>query len=160
MTLPFILEVSLHQISGAKRITGYTGTIKSASCPDAIRAAHSKQEEIGPGSRNWNESRSMSVTEASPLPLLPTQKIKNKKAPSSAEELNLSISNGHMFAEMETLMMYLSLAHMCKQVYFVGVYMCTHAHVNLCMIVGMEITVPSMCVHLSVCASKKYKKLR
>lgn len=50
-------------------------------------------------------------------------------------------------------MMYLSLARMCKQVYFIGVYMCTHACVNLCMIVGMEITVLSMCVHLSVCAS-------
>lgn len=75
-----------------------------------------------------------------------------------------------MFAEMETLMMYLSLARLCTQVYFVGVYVCTHACVNLCMIVRMEVTVPSVCVFLSVCAPLylrvsffgyiKYKKLR
>lgn len=40
----FILELLLRKISGGQRITVYTRTIKSASCPDAIRTAQSSKQ--------------------------------------------------------------------------------------------------------------------
>lgn len=70
--LAFILELSLRRISGAKRLAGYTRTIKSASCPDAIRAAHSKQEQIAAGPRKWNESQSRSDTDTESFSLFST----------------------------------------------------------------------------------------
>ena len=102
MMISFILELSLQRISGAKRITGYTRTIKSASCPDAIRAAHSKQEQIGPGPRNWNEAQSdtdapLSLfpnTDKKTAPLLPHAYIQPKS-------LICLFSIGYMFSKMK-----------------------------------------------------------